>query len=91
MRTEKLLVFLNGGMNTLEMWMDYVDKLSDAYRVLLFDYPQELRTNQELVVGMHAFFQKLGVEDPIFVGASDGGMVAQSIRKSIPMRLADWF
>lgn len=35
----KLLVFLNGGMNTLEMWMDYVDKLSDAYRVLLFDYP----------------------------------------------------
>lgn len=80
----KLLVFLNGGMNTLEMWMDYVDKLSDAYRVLLFDYPQELRTNQELVVGMHAFFQKLGVEDPIFVGASDGGMVAQIYTQKYP-------
>ena len=24
-----------------------------------FDYPQELRTNQELVRGMHAFFQEL--------------------------------
>ena len=73
----KTLVFLNGGMNTLEMWMDYVDGLSDDYRVLLFDYPQELRTNQELVTGMYAFFNKLGIEAPIFVGASDGGMVAQ--------------
>ena len=45
----KTLVFLNGGMNTLDMWMDYVDGLSDDYRVLLFDYPQELRTNQALV------------------------------------------
>ena len=43
----------------------------------LFDYPQQLRTNQELVTGMHAFFQKLGIEKPIFIGASDGGMVSQ--------------
>jgi len=49
-------VFLNGGMNTLEMWMDYVDALADTGRVLLFDYPQQLRTNQALVAGMHAFF-----------------------------------
>lgn len=48
----KPLVFLNGGMNTLEMWMDYVDALSDECQVLLFDYPQELRTNQDLVAGM---------------------------------------
>ncbi len=73
----QMLVFLNGGMNTLEMWMDYVDPLAREHRVLLFDYPQELRTNQTLVVGMHAFFQALGVEAPIFIGASDGGMVAQ--------------
>ena len=55
----KLLVFLNGGMNTLEMWMDYVDALADTGRVLLFDYPQQLRTNQALVAGMHAFFAAL--------------------------------
>jgi len=73
----KTLVLLNGGMNTLEMWMDYVDGLDDDYRVLLFDYPEKLRTNQELVTGMHAFFCKLGIENPIFIGASDGGMVAQ--------------
>ena len=82
--TGKTLVFLNGGMNTLEMWMDYVDGLSDDFRVLLFDYPQQLRTNQELVAGMHTFFQKLGIEKPIFVGASDGGMVAQIYVQKYP-------
>ena len=80
----KTLVLLNGGMNTLEMWLDYVDDLAKDYRVLLFDYPQELRTNQELVVGMHAFFKALGVEQPIFVGASDGGMVAQIYVQKFP-------
>lgn len=82
--TGKTLVFLNGGMNTLEMWMDYVDGLSDDFRILLFDYPQELRTNQELVTGMHVFFQKLGIEKPIFIGASDGGMVAQIYVQKYP-------
>ena len=80
----KTLVLLNGGMNTLEMWMDYVDDLSQENRVLLFDYPQELRTNQELVVGMHSFFRKLGVREPIFVGASDGGMVSQIYVQKYP-------
>ena len=80
----KTLVFLNGGMNTLEMWMDYVDGLAGECRVLLFDYPQQLRTNQALVEGMHAFFQELGIQKPIFVGASDGGMVAQIYVQKYP-------
>ncbi len=80
----RTLVFLNGGMNTLEMWMDYVDDLSQNDQVLLFDYPQELPTNQALVVGMHAFFKKLGIEKPIFVGASGGGMIAQIYVQKYP-------
>ena len=80
----KTLVFLNGGMNVLEMWMDYVKPLSKKYDVLLFDYPEELRTNQAVVTGMHAFFAKIGVEKPIFVGASDGGMVAQIYTQKYP-------
>lgn len=78
------LVLLNGGMNTPEMWMDYVDDLARDFRVLLFDYPQELRTNQALVTGMHAFFKKLRVENPVFIGASDGGMVAQIYVQKYP-------
>lgn len=80
----RTLVLLNGGMNTLEMWIDYVDALSTGCRVLLFDYPQQLRTNQELVTGMHAFFQKLSIEKPIFIGASDGGMVSQIYVQKYP-------
>ena len=78
------LVLLNGGMNTLEMWMDYVDALAEDARVLLFDYPQHLKTNQELVTGMHAFFEKLGVRRPVFIGASDGGMVSQIYVQKYP-------
>lgn len=33
---------------------------------------------------MHAFFRKIGVEKPIFVGASDGGMVAQIYIQKYP-------
>ncbi len=73
----RTLVLFNGGMNTLEMWMKYMEPLSADYQVLLFDYPQELRTNQELVKEMKEFFDKLGVTKPVFIGASDGGMVAQ--------------
>ena len=80
----RTLVLLNGGMNTLEMWMDYVDDLSQDNQVLLFDYPRQLATNQALVGGMHAFFQKLGIQRPIFVGASDGGMVAQIYVQKYP-------
>ena len=80
----RTLVLLNGGMNTLEMWMDYVGPLSQDCRVLLFDYPRELRTNQALVAGMHTFFQKLGIAAPVFVGASDGGMVAQIYVQKYP-------
>lgn len=36
----RTLVLLNGGMNTLEMWMDYAEDLSRDYQVLLFDYPR---------------------------------------------------
>ena len=80
----RTLVFLNGGMNTLEMWMDYAEGLSDDFRVLLFDYPQEIRTNLDLAEGMHAFFQKLGIENPIFIGASGGGMIAQIYVQKYP-------
>ena len=62
----RTLVMLNGGMNTLEMWMRYVDALSDEYQVLLFDYPQELCTNHDEVGGL--------------ILVSTGGMDAATIK-----------
>ena len=82
--SETTLVLLNGGMNTLEMWMDYLEPLAKKYGVLLFDYPRELKTNQALAAGMHAFFAKLGIRQPVLIGASDGGMVAQIYTQKYP-------
>ena len=58
---------------------------------MLFDYPRELRTNQALVVGMHAFFVKLGIASPIFIGASDSGMVAQIYTQKYPNEVGGTF
>ena len=33
---------------------------------------------------MHAFFEKLGIDLPVFIGASDGGMVAQIYVQKYP-------
>ena len=86
----RTLVFLNGGMNTLEMWMDYAGALSGDCRVLLFDYPRELRTNQALVTGMHAFFRKLGIEAPILIGKRNRDEVFETARELLrKMGLSD--
>ena len=86
----KTLVFLNGGMNTLEMWMDYVDTLDADARVLLFDYPQELATNQALVAGMHAFFAALGIEKPISATRATAAWSRRYTRRNTPTRSAVW-
>ena len=61
----KTLILLNGGMNTLEMWMRYIDALSDTYQVLLFNYPHEMRTNQDLGQGMHVLFVRGGLKERV--------------------------
>ena len=81
------LVLLNGGMNTSEMWMRYVDALSEDYQVLIFDYPRELVSNEQLMEGMNALFQKLGLQNPVLIGASYGGMSAQLYVQKYPRQV----
>lgn len=71
------LVFLNGGMNSNEMWLRYVKDLSKDYRVLSFDYPMMYGTDASLLDGMHELFGKLSVYRVVLVGASMGGIIAQ--------------
>lgn len=66
------LVLLNGGMNTLAMWMDYVDDLARDFRVLLFDYPQELRTNQRWSPACMRSSKSCALKSPVFIVDSDG-------------------
>lgn len=71
------LVFLNGGMNSYEMWLRYVRDLSRDYRVLSFDYPQMYETDQALLEGLHELFGRLSLGRVVLVGASMGGIIAQ--------------
>lgn len=82
--TKPCVVFLNGGMNCSEMWFKYVEKMSDEYRVLIFDYPIEIKTVDETAQIIHEFLIKLGIEKAFFAGASFGGMMAQIFARKYP-------
>ena len=79
----RTLVLLNGGMNTLEMWMDYAQALSKDERVLLFDYPQALRTNGALITGMHAFLRGSASRTPFSSGPATAAWSRSSTRRNI--------
>lgn len=78
------LVFLNGGMNSREMWLRYVKDLSRDYQVLSFDYPEQYPTDQALLDGMHELFGRLSLPPVVLVGASMGGIVAQLYARKYP-------
>ena len=78
------VVFLNGGMNCSEMWFKYVEKMADEYRVLIFDYPMEIKTVDETAELIHEFLVKLGIEKAFLAGASFGGMMAQVFARKYP-------
>lgn len=82
--TKPCVVFLNGGMNCSQMWFKYVEKMSDEYRVLIFDYPIEIKTVDETAQIIHEFLIKLGIEKAFFAGASFGGMMAQIFARKYP-------
>ena len=71
------LVLLNGGTNTSELWMPYLEAELGHIQIISFDYPMEFPDNQSLMTGLHSFFHVLGLEKPILMGASYGGMAAQ--------------
>lgn len=77
----RTLVFLNGGMNMSEMWMDYIDELSDEFQILIFDYSMDKRTCEDLASGILKLFKALNIKNPILIGASFGGMLAQVIAR----------
>ncbi len=79
-----VIIFLNGGMNCSEMWFWYVEKMSDEYRTLIFDYPMEIKTTEKTAEVIHEFFVKLGIDKAFFVGASFGGMMAQIFTRKYP-------
>ena len=77
----EVIALLNGGMNSHEMWVDFIEHLSQKYRVISFDYPRELKTINETAAGIIKFLTSLGITECYFTGASFGGYMAQEIAR----------
>ncbi|OUM68471.1 hypothetical protein PIROE2DRAFT_3760 [Piromyces sp. E2] len=81
------IVFFNG-LNMQEAWIKYVEALEKDYRLLLFQYPLEPKTNNELLDLIMEFFKVLNIKKSLIIGASDGGMLAQLYVRRFPDNLS---
>lgn len=74
------VVFLNG-VDMYQFWMKYVSALENDYRAVMLKYPVTIWKNTEMAAALKALFTKLGIDAPILVGISDGGVLAQLYAK----------
>lgn len=82
----KVLVFLAGGTGMSELWFPYITALENEYRILTFDYPDDLRTNDVLAHGIAGLLDVLDIPKAVFIGASYGGCLAQILAEKYPER-----
>ena len=82
--TGRTTVVAFNGLEMQEMWIKYAEELSDEYRFLIIEYPQEISTNAGQAKCLHALMKKLGIEKPVLCGASDGGVHAQFYARAYP-------
>lgn len=86
------LVLLHGGGLTSGMWARQIGALSDHYRVIAPDTRGHGKTENPghefsyplLADDVVAFCQALGVEKPVLMGYSDGGIIALTVGVKYP-------
>jgi len=86
-----VIVLLNGGMNSHEMWVDFIEHLSRKYKVVNFDYPREFTTIKDTAEGIIRFLSTLGIKECYLTGASFGGYMAQAIARKRPDMIKGMF
>ncbi len=94
---EKPIVLLHGYLESLEVWDDFVRRLTrDGYRVITLDLPGhgisevvgEVHSMEFLADTVAALLAKIGVEKCTLVGHSMGGYAALAFAKKYPERLS---
>ena len=76
----RTIVFLNG-VDMYQFWIKYVSAFEKDYRVVMLKYPVTVWKNTEMAALLKALFTKMGIDAPILVGISDGGVLAQLYAK----------
>ncbi|MBU5430000.1 alpha/beta hydrolase [Kineothrix sp. MSJ-39] len=82
------LVYLVGGTGISAVWFQHILKMEADYRILTMDYPMEITTNEKLAVHILRLVDALQLENPVFIGASLGGFLAQLVGRLAPERVA---
>lgn len=88
----RALVFLHGFLESAEIWKDFVDKLSEKYRVICIDLPGHGKTacygyvhSMDLMAEcVQSVLKQLKIKKSIIVGHSMGGYVAMAFAEFFP-------
>lgn len=75
-RPEKTIVLLTGAVGLSDLMYKLFDELSEDFSVIIFDYPEDLPTADELCRALDALLKKLD-RRVYLVGQSLGGLLAQ--------------
>lgn len=78
------LVYLVGGTGFPEVWFKHILMMESDYRVLTFNYPIGIEKIEQLADHVIQLIDELNVRNPVFIGASLGGMLAQIIARKYP-------
>ena len=72
------------GLEMQEMWMSYALHFREKYGFLIYEYPFFRVKLEEQIEFLRQMLDKLGIEEVILLGASDGGVNAQMFAKKYP-------
>lgn len=92
----KAIVLLHGFLETCQVWNDFIDELSQEYRVIAVDLPGHgksdvfgrIHTMTLMAECVHAVLQNLQIEKCLMVGHSMGGYVTLSFADIYPALLS---
>ncbi|MCD7954748.1 MAG: alpha/beta hydrolase [Lachnospiraceae bacterium] len=75
------LVYLVGGTGISDVWFNHIIQMEEDYRILTFDYPMEINDLEQLADHIMKLIKKLDIKNPVLIGASLGGFMAQLIAR----------
>lgn len=85
------LVFLHGIGGAARVWRDQLDGFAGRYHTIAWDMPGyggstplETTTIAALAQALKAFLAQLGIDKPVLVGHSVGGMIIQELLRTDP-------
>jgi pimeloyl-ACP methyl ester carboxylesterase len=79
--SEKTLVYLVGGTGFSVAWFKHIQLMEHEYRILTLEYPVGIEQMEKLADHIMSLIKELGIQKPVLIGASLGGMLAQVIAR----------